>query len=430
MRKLSLLWTMATDVFQHPGLHRDALFTASATIVSGLGSLIYWKLITLRFSVEMVGLTSAAIASATFLGSLSNLGLTAGLVRFLPHQTAAQKSGLIRAAVWISLSIGTIAGFTFLAGRDWWSPDLIPPQTGPVYMVIFMALLVTLTQVNTNTAVIMAERRTPHLVMQSMIINIIQIAGGWLIAVNLGVSGVLFTYMLPILVVAVGFYFILPRIIRYSGAIPAIDKPLLRDLLRYAFSTQVFNVIWQLPAFIFPLMILARLGAEASAGLALTWYAYSFLAIIPNATMVALLVDGSYEPGQLSRRLWDALLVNLAVLTPLVLLVAVFAPWLLGFFGSFYAHSALLLRLLTFSILPLSINGLFITLWRVRKQMLYLNLFTVFLTFGSIALSYLFVAPLGLDGVGWGWLAGQTSFALVTLILILRERWLAPVEIS
>jgi O-antigen/teichoic acid export membrane protein len=174
---VSVVWTSARDALRHTGLHRDALFLASAAIVSGLGSLIYWKLITLRFPVEMVGLASAGIASATFLSGLSSMGLTTGLVRFIPTQDAVQKAGLIRAAVQISFSIGVVIGLIFLVGRHWWAPLLFPPQAGPVYIIIFFALLLTTLQVNINTSVIQAERHTPYLLAQSMIVNVVQIAG-------------------------------------------------------------------------------------------------------------------------------------------------------------------------------------------------------------------------------------------------------------
>lgn len=423
MNAISRLWWSGMGVLRRPGLHREALFLAAATITSGLGSLIYWKLITLRFTAEMVGLTSAAIASATFLSGLSNLGLTSGLARFLPKQDASSRFGLIRATIWISLTVGLIIGLVFLLGKSWWAPNLIPPQGGSVYVIIFMTLLLATLQMNTNTAVIQSQRLTPYLLLQSLIINIIQIIGGALVVVSLGVSGVLFTYTLPILVVALGFYFALPWLARFRGIGPVIDALLFKDLLRYSFSTQIFGIFWQLPAFLFPLMTLARLGAEASARLALTWYAYSFLTVIPSAIIVALLVEGSYEPAQLSRRLWDGLLANLAILIPTLMIVTSLAYWLLGFFGSAYLSAAPLLRLMTISVLPISINGLYITRWRIRKQMLKLNIFTTFLILSSISLSYLLIPWLGLNGIGWGWLAGQTIFALAVIPNMIRECW-------
>jgi O-antigen/teichoic acid export membrane protein len=251
-----------------------------------------------------------------------------------------------------------------------------------------------------------------------------------LVAVGLGVTGILFTYMLPVLIVALVFYFALPRLAHFAGTIPAVNRPLLYELLCYSLSTQVFNIIWSVPAIVFPLLTLAWLGAQASAMLALSWYAYTFLAIIPNSITVALLVDGAHDPKEFSHRLWHALLINLAILLPLVICIVVIAPWLLGFFGNSYVGATLLLRLLTISTLPLSINGLYMTLWRVRKQTFHINLFALFLVLGTIILAGMLTFVFGLDGIGWGWLAGQILFALASMTLIVRTRWMAQPEIG
>ncbi len=446
MNAAARIWFAGLNRLRHPSLHREALFVAAATIFSGLGSLIYWKLITLRFPAEVVGLASAGITSATYLGGLANLGLAAGLVRFLPGQDAAQKSGLARAASGLSLGLGLLISLGFLAGRQIWAAALFPPQTGPVYLIIFAILLLSIAQLNLNTASLQAERRAPYLLFQSLLINIVQVTGGALIVVHTGATGILLTSMLPIFATALVFSLALPYLTGFSGKAKdknetlrpqrtqsssngflralsgSISFHLFGEMLRYSLGSQVFNVIWLLPSFIFPLITLAQLGAQAGAGLALTWYAYTFLAILPNALLVALLVDGSHEPEQLSSRLWEALLTTLSVLTPVILLVMLLAPWLLGFFGKSYALAAPLLRLLALSLLPMSVNGLYATFWRVRKQMLRLNLFAAALTASLIALSILLIPRLGLAGIGWSWLIGQGSFALVTLTLIARER--------
>ncbi len=96
------------DILRNPGLHRDAFFLAISTMVSGVGSIIYWKIITYRFTADMIGLTSAAITSATSLGGFSTLGLSAALVRFLPKLDPAHKSGLIQISSWFTLATSLV----------------------------------------------------------------------------------------------------------------------------------------------------------------------------------------------------------------------------------------------------------------------------------------------------------------------------------
>jgi O-antigen/teichoic acid export membrane protein len=411
----SQLRTKVQNILSRPGLPRDAGLMAAAMMISGLGSLIYWKIVTLRFSAGMVGLVSAGIASATFLGGLSNLGLTAGLVRFLPGQKPEVKIGLIRTANLIGLVTAVLVSAVFLSGRQWWAPNLVPPDAGPLYLVIFSLLLVLSMQLNLNGAVLQAERRIQYLIGQSTIINVVQIAGGLLVALSMGVTGILFTYMLPIFIVAIGYIWLFPRLGRYLHIHPAGDRGLLGDVIRYSLGSQVFSIVWSLPAFAFPLITLKFLGAEATAGLAITWFAYTFIMVIPNAISVALLVSGSHEPANLYRNTWRAIRINLIALTPTLILIIFLAPWVLGFFGTIYARAVTLLRLMMLSILPVSVNGIYLTLLRTNKRMRRLNISVTVLVLGSIAASFVLTGILGLNAIGWGWLAGQTMFSFLEI---------------
>jgi O-antigen/teichoic acid export membrane protein len=414
-RQLRDFLAFSMDLIRHPGLHRHALFLAAATITSGLGSLVYWKLITGHFPIATVGLASTLISAATFLGGFANLGLTAGLVRFLPNREAPQKSGLVRAAAGLSLGAGFI--FSALFWRWWTTQNSSDLLNG----LIFLALVLSVAQLNTNTAVIQAEQRTPYLLAQSAIINTVQITGGALATAAMGAAAILFTYTLPIFVAAVVIYWFLPKISGLNPGVWGALPPDLPEMLRYAVKTQIFTLIWTLPVLVFPLLALQKIGAEASAGLALSLYAYNFLVIIPNSLTVALLVEGSHSPAQLPRQMWNALLTNLALLTPIALIICLLARLFLGFFGPQYLSAAPLLQLLTLSVLPVSVNGLYLTRWRVLKKMLPLNLFAAALTGLSIGLAAALIAPLGLAGIGWGWLLGQSAFALVVLGLLARE---------
>jgi len=100
-----------------------------------------------------------------------------------------------------------------------------------------------------------------------------------------------------------------------------------------------------------------------------------------------------------------------------------FAPWLLEIFGMYYSQASLLLGLLAVSILPVSVNLIYLSIWRVRKQILRLNIFTITLTGGVMFLSYILIEPLGLNGIGWSWLIWQTIFALAVIPNVIKECW-------
>src|SRR5689334_5718904 len=175
--------------------------------------------------------------------------------------------------------------------------------------------------------------------------------------------------MLPIGVVTIGFMILIPVLTRTASADSNRSEQRPRmDFVRYAFGLHLFNQMSALATLIFPLIVLYRLGAEANASLSITWYAYSFLSIIPSSAAAALFVDGSHTPEALGVHFVDALVFSLALISPLLLVTILLAPSLLGIFGPVYASAADLLRLLALSIIPSSVNSLYFIVRRVRKQ--------------------------------------------------------------
>ena len=369
--RIANLLAAGAELLRRPTLTRDALFLSSASIVSGLGSLIYWKLITLNFSAAVVGLVSAAITSAMFLGNLANLGITAGLARFWPEQDRQERARNSAFAYLSSFLTGLFVGLLFVGGRQWWAASLIPDENGLMYAVIFFLLLLSVAQLNIIGAILQAARYSHYLIVQSMAINFIQILGGLIVSAPIamlsgfGTVSVLFSYTFPIIVVAIVFYAVLPRLADIPFAKLDLRKIPAADFWWYSLGSQFFNLIWILPTFVFPIMTLGKLGAAANAKLSIVWYGYGFLAIIPYSITVPLLVSSSYVPEKLGDRLRESLLVNFLIALPMIAISVLFAPWLLGIFGVFYSQASLLLQLLALSILPVSVNLIYLSVYNL-----------------------------------------------------------------
>jgi O-antigen/teichoic acid export membrane protein len=419
--------SVTMDFLRNPGLHRDSLFLMASTALGAIGGFVYWKVLTLRFSAVTVGLASASITSATFWGSFATLGLPVGLVRFMPVLRSEKRSSLVQFSYLASVVAGMGFGLVFLLGRRWWAPALIPADSEGLYLPAFLALTVFLSMLAVNSGLLQAQRRTPLLLVRTVSFSLIQISCALATPISWGIAGVLFTSLLPNGIVALGMFAASRSFLKTHQVDSSSrgDESSLAAIVRYSLGNQIFNLVWGLPAFLFPLIVLHRLGPELNASLTLAWYFYSFLAIIPNSTSVALLVDGSHAPAGLGRQMIAAMRTNFLLLLPVILTISLLAPWLLGFFGPAYTRGINLLRLLAISSLPISVNSLYMTVHRVRKQLVRLNMLVIALTLVAIALAYIFVSPLGLDGLGWGWLIGQIGFLLGILPFIWKEWRLA-----
>ena len=111
------------------------------------------------------------------------------------------------------------------------------------------------------------------------------------------------------------------------------------------------------------------------------------------------------------------------LLLPAVILVLAFADKMLLLFGSTYSVSATaLLRILALASIPTAINTIFIAVKRVQKDLKALVSLTAFVAVVTLALAFVLIPRIGIEGAGIGWLVGQTGAALVVVGWSMRQR--------
>jgi O-antigen/teichoic acid export membrane protein len=94
-------------------------------------------------------------------------------------------------------------------------------------------------------------------------------------------------------------------------------------------------------------------------------------------------------------------------------LTVVIADKLLLLFGGAYAENATtLLRILALSALPSAINVIYLVLKRIEKQLKVIAGLTGFSAAVTIALAYVLLPRMGINGAGIAWLVSQGIVAL------------------
>src|SRR3954452_18500548 len=84
----------------------------------------------------------------------------------------------------------------------------------------------------------------------------------------------------------------------------------------------------------------------------------------------SLVVHGSAEQDRVSRHHRDVLRHTVTLPVPMVVVLVVLAPWLLGLFGPVYADQATTtLRLLALSAIPQAVTSLAVSRGRVERRM-------------------------------------------------------------
>ena len=398
------------------GLSRDTFWLMTGTIIAALGGFLYWKLVTFFYPSEMVGIAAAMLSSATFLAGLANLGLTTGIVRFLPRMIPQDKTTLIVFSYLVSAGMGLIASFIFLAGRDWWAPDFAPAGAGWLYFVAFMMLVLTLALMNVHISLFQAERQLKVPVWKNIGVVLGQILLILLLPLSLGAVGIVGAVLLSTLLFVLLLFWSIPSITGIPLRLTGLQTSQLKPMIVYSLGNQVFNLLWGLPNFFFPLLVLNRLGASANAHFAVPWLISNFVLIISKSVSVALLIDGSHDEGRLSHQVRLALLANCMLIIPLVLVLVALTPFILGIFGPEYAsQSTDLLRLLVFTSLPESIISVYVTIKKVSKQIISMNLFMLIFNGLMMIISVIMVDSFGLIGVGWSFLLSHVLCAVMVI---------------
>src|SRR5260221_10386127 len=147
----------------------------------------------------------------------------------------------------------------------------------------------------------------------------------------------------------------------------------------------------------------------------------SILLIIPTATEVALLAEGSHNEAELKKHIKKAIATTLVILIPATTIIVLFGNILLQFFGKSFATEAFqFLQLYSVSTIftaLLLISSAVMNIKRKIKTLVISNITAAVLT---LCLSCAFISG-RLVGIGWGWMLGQAIAGLVSIYFIIRN---------
>ena len=392
------------------------------TVIASLGGFLYWKFVTLIFETSEVGRAAVALSSANFLASFANLGLTIGLVRFIPNSPPPIKGTLITCAYLLSGCFSIIVALIFLGGRALWAAGLDPGQNLLTFTLIFVALVLALAQMNVYAATLQAERRTPLLFLRGISLIFVQLIAIFILPRNLGAVSIIGTFLVANVVILVIVLLMIPIISMTPRITLQFRATPLRSMLSYSLGNQVFNQLWALPAFLLPLFTLKLLGSSANAYLAVAWLITNFLAIIPNSISVALLIQGSHVEESLVSKARLALITDLILLVPLALIIIAFAPFILSIFGPDYAREASgLLRMMSLASIPACVTSIFITTKQVNKEIASLNLLMFSLSGLIVVSGSIILSKFGLIGIGYALFLSHGIFAIFVTARLWRN---------
>lgn len=394
----------------------------ATTLCNSAVGYLYWMLAARLFRPEEVGRAASLIAAMSLGALVANLGLGTALIDRLSAASEQRRRSATLAAAWQCGTLSAIAGGATLAVLvPWLVPELRSVLTLPMRLALAGGLVVSV-WANLIDSVYIGDRRSVGFLARGTSFTLTKLLSLPLVAafVQDGTSAIFTGW-----VVCLGCSLVLVRrVVPWPAHADAegIDRADVRSgLLRRGAWHHVANLGGQLPMLVLPVVVIARVGADASAFFYITWMIGSMFFMASNAIANALFAEGAAEPASLARQLRRASRVIAQILIAAMMFSVLFGETLLGLFGPGYRTSGYpLLLVLVLSAVPDAVTNVWVSRWRVLGRTGHVALVNIMMAAVAIGFAYLMTPTLGIVGAGWAWVLAQSTGCIY---IALAELW-------
>ena len=393
-------------------LYRNGYALVANTVVtSGLGAL-YWVVAARSFSAEAVGINAAALSAMVLIANLSQLNLANALNRFVPD--AGGRTGwLIYGAYAVATPLAAVVSIVFLIGQPSWAPGLDILRSSPLAIVGFVLATMGWTVFVLQDAALTGLRRATWIPPENAVYSLAKIGLLLGFAVSAPSLGIFASATLPLLFVIVPI-----NILIYRRAVPHHVGA------RFAAADFFASLSWRVTVGLMPVLVLSLAGAEANAYFFLASTIAYTLFLIGKNTGMSLITEAALAPHKLQSFSRKVLIQTSGIVIPAAAALVAFAPVVLRIFGPDYAREgSTVLRLLVLSAIPHTVISLNVSILRAERRMGTLAVLQGAMAILVIVLSVVLLPILGINGVGWAWLATTTVVAVAVLATNLRFLW-------
>jgi O-antigen/teichoic acid export membrane protein len=243
--------------------------------------------------------------------------------------------------------------------------------------------------------------------------------------------GIFASWTIPAVVAIIPINFLIFRrlIPKHVAQTEKQATPLIvTQIVKFVAGDYIGSLFVEMSTTLLPVLVISQVGASANAHFYLAWIISYPLHLFSMNMAASLTVEGAADPAKFAVHARRALVQLARLLVPIVVIVLITAPYILGLFGADYADQASsLLRLLVLSAIPSGINALYMSFARVQRRIAGIVVVQGALCALVLSLSSAFIHAHGIFGVGIAWTASQTMVAIILLLTQLRPIFLPHV---
>jgi O-antigen/teichoic acid export membrane protein len=402
-------------------LFTNAGYLLGVNVVNAITGFAFWSLAARLYTPDDVGAASAVLSAIGIVSGIAGLGVSIGLVRFLPESQTPIR--LLNTALTFNTATAVLSSVVFLAGLQFWSPSLIALQETALYAVAFIVYAIAMTLGVTLQAVPIARRQSLYAFVHTCVASIGRLAV-LVPLVSLGAVGMVSSTLLALLLtIVIDLAIILPKVENGYRLRPAFSRQDLKSIIPYSMGNYVEVLLTQTPQMVLPLVALETLGAASSAYTYIAWMLGNLLISPGIALAVSAFAEGSNSPHHLRSILAQSVRLSLALTLPAAIVVGLAAPWILLIFGPSYAQGASgLLRLLAAASPIAVLIRLYFARIRVQKRIGWLIVTSSVVVAVTLGSTLALISQLGIDAIGVGWLMGNCLVAAAAAVDIWKEQ--------
>jgi len=398
-------------------------------VVNSAFGFVFWLLAARLFTAHAVGLTAAIVSASTIVVLLASVGVGGTLIQSLPGQVKPAGWSLIfwagmATAVGTSLAIGCAAlvllplissELAALHGAEYASVfgvGTVATTTGAIFDSVFIAERAAGNMFGRNSVV--AAGKVLFVVLFTLVAgtSALNLLGAWAAASVVGLG------------LGIGLLSRQVNLLR-PPRVSALRRTALGLRSRLA-GNQLIGIGGALLPYLLPLLVTARLSLTENAYFYTTWMMAGIFLIIAPAVSQSLFAEGAHSPHELLVKARSALGFIGAILVPCVAGVFALGGILLSVLGPAYEHHGIgLLRIVLLASIPDAVINVYVAVLRVRGRLVVAAGLSVSMGVGIVALSWVLLPMLGIDAVGWAFLAVQLCGCIFALLDLRRSSTLA-----
>jgi O-antigen/teichoic acid export membrane protein len=401
------------DYFMGDSLRRSSSFLLLSSGVGAVFGFAFWLICAHLSSSDQIGFAATLMAYVSLISTITTLGLSNAVVRFLPHHN--NKDSYFSTVMGITLASSLIIGALLLESIRFLSPKLGFAIANPEIFGMLLLIVVLSSIGSIADASLLAQKDAKTIFIKALWLYPVRVILPFIFAA-LRLENLLFIFAISTIIgTEYEFYVLFKKHHRINKA----NLASLSDSYKFTLGNFTGTIFGIFPATLVPIIVLNKLGPKLAAYFYIAMQFASLLSIISSSSAQAYLSEASNdkEGGREMYHFVKASRNLFALLVPAAVLMALIGSQILRFYGpGYYSHGAVPLIILCVSSLFIGVNWLGDSLLNVQKRPFAYGAMNFINALLVVAIVYE-VASKGLVSIGVASLMAQALTVLIYMLL-------------